>query len=184
MAATSPTVHSVHFYQEDTSLIERLCGVVTSGLQLGDSILVVATAEHRQQLVAQLDKLEIDLRCAAREQRFTMTDAQETLDAFMIDGAPDREKFIHSVGALIHGAKKASRSNRRGLTVFGEMVSVLWQAGNRRAACQLEGLWNEVMTGRAFHLHCAYPKQLVTEQYVDQFGLASICQQHTHVLVN
>lgn len=184
MAATSPTVHSVHFYQEDASLIERLCGVVTSGLLVGDSILIVATESHRQQLVSELNKLEVDIRGAAREERFTMTDAQQTLDAFMVEGMPHREKFTESVGALLHGAKNASRSHCRGLTVFGEMVSVLWQAGNRRAARELEELWNELMTERAFHLHCAYQKHLFSQQDMDQLGLAAICQQHTHVVVN
>jgi KaiC/GvpD/RAD55 family RecA-like ATPase len=157
--------------------------VIVSGLQVGDSILVVATEAHRKVLVNELDRLEIDIRAAAREHRFTMMDAAETLSAFMRDGRPDRDLFLESMGKMIADAKRWSRSKGRGLTVFGEMVAVLWEEGNRPAALELETLWNEVMTGRAFHLHCAYPKHLFSDKDVDQLGLAGVCQQHSQVLI-
>src|SRR4051812_5051497 len=178
----SPSVHSVHFYDEHSALIERLRGVVTSGLQIGNSILIVATAPHREQLVKELEKLGVDVRSHAREGRFTMLDAQETLDTFMLDGAPDRERFLDSVGSLLADAKNAARSKEQGLTVFGEMVAVLWEDGHKEAALQLEALWNDAMNDRVFHLHCAYPRWTFTKDR-DEAGMADICHAHSHVLV-
>ena len=182
MSQNVPAVHSVHFYDEHSALIERLRGVVASGLQIGNSILIVATASHRQQLVKELEKLGVDVRTHAREGRFSMYDAKETLDSFMVDGLPDRDLFMASVGNLLTEAKKAARSKEQGLTVFGEMVAVLWEAGNKAGALQLEALWNDVMNDRAFHLHCAYPRWSFTNDQ-DQLGMADICHAHSHVLV-
>ncbi|MGB8885640.1 MAG: carboxypeptidase-like regulatory domain-containing protein [Candidatus Korobacteraceae bacterium] len=44
-------VHSVQFYDDHQALIDRLCGVVCSGLLIGNSIMIVSTAAHRTQLI-------------------------------------------------------------------------------------------------------------------------------------
>lgn len=178
----APVVHSVQFYDEHSALINRVCGIVASGLQIGNSILIVATASHRQQLVQELERLSVDVRAHAREGRFAMFDAKETLNGFMVNGMPDRGLFLSTVGDLLADAKKAARSKDQGLTVFGEMVAVLWEAGNKDGALQLEALWNDVMNDRAFHLHCAYPRWSFTNDG-DETGLAAICHTHSHVLV-
>jgi KaiC/GvpD/RAD55 family RecA-like ATPase len=75
MSSHAPSVHSVHIYAESSALIERLCGIVSSSLQIGDAVLIVATAEHRDQLVKELQIRGVDVRTQAREGRFTMMDA-------------------------------------------------------------------------------------------------------------
>lgn len=183
MSGKGPAVHSVHFYDEQSALIERLRGIVASGLQIGNSILIVATAAHRKQLLMALDKLDVDVRRHARAGRFTMFDAQETLDGFMVNGMPDRELFLATVGNLLADAKKAALSNDHGLTVFGEMVAVLWDAGNKAAALLLEALWNDAMNDRVFHLHCAYPRSAFAAAG-DEASMAEVCHAHSHVLVH
>ena len=181
MSSRAAAVHSVHIYEGDSALIGRLCGIVASGLQTGDAVLIVATDFHRDQLVKQLEKAGIDVRVAAREGRFTMIDAQETLSTFMRHGRPDRDLFTASVGQLLVDAKKNARSKHQGLTVFGEMVAVLWDEGKKQAAIELETLWNEALNERAFHLHCAYPRSGFIN--TDDAELAAICHSHSHVVV-
>src|ERR1700756_5088774 len=118
--STSAPVHSVHFYGSHASLIDRLTGVVYSGLLIGDSVLMVCTGEHRLNLTKALERLGIDVREYARNGRFTMCDASEMLTMFMADGLPDGRRFAASVGRLLSDAKKAARSKDQGLTVFGE----------------------------------------------------------------
>src|SRR5438128_2169854 len=67
----------------------------------------------------------------------------------------------------------------RGLVVFGEMVSVLWNEGNRVGALALEHLWNEVLKQQAFQLHCAYPRTLFVG---DEAGIFNICESHSQIL--
>ena len=156
----APSIHSVHIYNEPRELISRLCGIVSSSLRVGDAVLIVATSQHRDQLVKELRSSGCNLRSHAREERYTMIDAQEMLEHFMVNGMPDRELFFASIAAILQNTKKAARSKSQGLTIFGEMVAVLWEQRNREAALQLEALWNEALHERGFHLHCAYPRSL------------------------
>jgi len=178
VSALAP-VHSVHFYDDHDSLIDRLTGVVYSGLLIGDSVLMVCTEDHRLKLVKALDRLEMDVREYARKGRFTICDANELLAMFMTDGLPDARRFTSLVGELVLEAKKAARSKDQSVTVFGEMVAVLWEAGNKAGAIELEKLWNDTMRRQVFHLHCAYPEWLFGE---DAAEMRQICELHSHVL--
>jgi KaiC/GvpD/RAD55 family RecA-like ATPase len=175
----SSTVHSVHFYAESASLIARLCSIVRSALQSGDSVLIVATTEHREQLIAAVSDTGMDVRTVAREGRFRMFDAEEALATFMRNGMPDRSAFMHTIGNLLRDAKRSAKSENRGLTVFGEMVAVLWEQGEEEAAIALEDLWNSALQDEVFHLHCAYPAGCVTG---NETAYATLCASHTHVV--
>ena len=61
------------------------------------------------------------------------------------------------------------------------MVGILWQAGNRAAAVELEGLWNELLARETCRLFCGYP--------IDVFGddfrpadLDGVLCAHTHLV--
>lgn len=177
---SGPIVHSVHIYDEHSALVKRLCGIVSSGLKVGNSVLIVATPSHRNALVKELTDADVEVREHAREGRFTMYDAEETLATFMVNGCPDRVRFDQSVGKLLSEAREKARSKDRGLTVFGEMVAVLWEQGNKEAALQLENLWNDLLNERAFHLHCAYPRWNFVNP-ADEAGMAAVCHTHSHV---
>jgi hypothetical protein len=179
MSQSAPAVHSVHFYGSHGALLDRLCGVVCSGLLVGNSVLLVATPGHREGLVKCLERLEVDVRKYAREGQFSMFDAEELLSTFMRGGVPDPKLFRTSVGKLLTEAKKAARGKDEGLTVFGEMVAVLWEQRNKAGALQLERLWNESLKGRAFHLHCAYPQWLLEN---DGAGMRDIAETHSHIV--
>ncbi len=176
----APAVHSVHFYDEQEALIKRLRGVVSSGLEVGNSVLIIATQEHRIDLTKALEKSGVDVRANERSGQLIMCDARETLNGFMVKGALHRGRFLSIVGTLLSDAKRAARTSGQGLTVFGEMVAVLWEEGNKAAALELEGFWNDLLNDRAFHLHCAYPRKNFTDGDAD--GLASICNAHSHVI--
>lgn len=179
MSQATANVHSVHFYGNDGALIDRLCGVVCSGLLVGNSVLLVATPQHRDQLISCLERLDVDVRKHAREGQFAMVDAEELLSTFMVQDVPHPRLFLRSVGALLTEAKKAARSREQGLTVFGEMVAVLWEQGNKSGALRLEKLWNDLLNDRAFHLHCAYPQWLLEH---DGDGIRGITEAHSQVV--
>ena len=175
----SAPVHSVHFYGSHEALIDRLCGVVCSGLLVGNSVLLVMLPNHRNEIMKCLDRLEVDVRKHARDGRFSLFDAEEMLSTFMVEGTPNAKLFLSNVGKLLADAKKSARSKEQGLTVFGEMVAVLWEQGNKTGALALEKLWNDLLNDRAFHLHCAYPQWLLEN---DGDGMRCITEAHSHVL--
>jgi hypothetical protein len=173
--SSSAAIHSVHIYEDSAALISRLGAIVSSSLRSGDSVLIIATAEHRDLLVTDLRKCGIDIREHARERRYTMLDAGETLATFMRQGMPDAKLFAGSVGDILDDVRGSAVKRGKKLTAFGEMVAVLWEQGQKDAALQLEALWNDALHDHAFHLHCAYPHSIV-----DAHDVAAISGAHSH----
>jgi KaiC/GvpD/RAD55 family RecA-like ATPase len=178
MATQLPLVHSVQVYDHELDLITRLCAIVSTGLRLGDAVLIVATEEHRNELLNELEKADIDVRAALREGYYVMRDAADTLSTFMRNGSPDPELFASGVGVLLADLRARAKSRNRGLTVFGEMVAVLWEDGQKEAALRLEDIWNAALRDSTFHLHCAYPRAV----FAQENDLRSVCDVHSYVL--
>ena len=152
-----------------------------SAVDVGNAIIIVATDEHRQQLRVALGQSGIDCGSLEADGRLQLLDSRELLNQFMVDGLPSRTQFFSTVGAIVRAAKQTSWNLQRGLTVFGEMVAVLWQEGNHAAALELEVLWNELLENGTFHLHCAYPKHFFGGGR-DSALLRAICDGHSHVI--
>ena len=140
--------------------------------------MIVATSEHRDLLTAALRSCELDVREHARERRYSMLDASETLATFMKDGMPDAKLFEATMGEILDEVRSAAIAKGKDLTVFGEMVAILWEEGQKQAALQLESLWNDTLSGRAFHLHCAYSRWSV----LNNNDLAAIQHTHSHLM--
>ncbi|MFL6300229.1 MAG: MEDS domain-containing protein [Terriglobales bacterium] len=176
--SSGASVHSVQFYDSHTALMDRLCALVSAGLLVGDSLLIVATDEHREQLVAALYNLKVDVLDYAWANRIVMCDAEELLAEFMVDGLPDPELFRTAIGDLLNESRPRDDKDA-GVIVFGEMVAVLWGEGNRVAALALEHLWNNLLAEQTLNLNCAYPRALFAS---DEAGVLTICQSHSHVV--
>ena len=179
--SSTAVIHSVQFYDHDDALIVRLRGIIASAIDVGNSIIIIATEDHRNQLRMELHKSGVNSDGLETDGRLRLHDSRELLDQFMVDGLPSRTRFQSIVGALVRAAKQTSWNAQRGLTVFGEMVSVLWQDGNHIAAIKLEELWNELLDDGAFHLHCAYPRHLFGGNR-DAMLIRTICEGHSHVI--
>jgi hypothetical protein len=89
-------------------------------------------------LVSGLEKAGIDVGAAGRDGRYIMLDADETLSTFMLGGSPDAARFSARVGKVLEDSRARAKSKDQGLTVFGEMVSILWDGGQKEAACLLK----------------------------------------------
>ena len=71
-------------------------------------------------------------------------------------------------------------SGRR-VRAFGEMVSLLWERGNRDGAIALEQLWNELGKRHQFALFCAYPLSAFAND-AERESLSSVCACHSRVI--
>jgi hypothetical protein len=139
----------------------------------------VATKEHRRQLAAALKDSERAVEHLTKD-RLQMLDARETLSKFMLNGHPSDQRFAGTVSKLIADARTRATNEHRGLTVFGEMVALLWGEGNKVAALELERMWNEALHDRSFHLHCAYPRWIL-EDNANNLVVKAICDEHSSV---
>ena len=179
MSTQFPGVHSVQVYESDGELARSVSALVAPSLLLGDSVLVVATAEHRDQIRHELEHIGIDFAPYVCEGRYTALDAAEVLQSIMVGDSPDRGLFREHFGAAIAAARKRANNRNSGLTIYGECVALLWEQGRQQAALAIEQFWDELFQeGESLHLHCAYRRSVVA----DQGEFDSLCSAHSRVL--
>jgi signal transduction histidine kinase/ActR/RegA family two-component response regulator len=177
-APSAPTQHAVQFYESDDFLSTVVADFAATGLRQHEAVVLVATPEHRQLFTERLRALSIDVGEAAREGTLLFVDAQETLKELMHQGLPQWERFRGGVATLLDRGRKVAASGR--VRAYGEMVDLLWRAGDAHSALLLEGHWNRFATEQPFTLLCAYGVGGFHND-VHGSGLAAVCHEHSHV---
>ena len=119
----------------------------------------------------------VDVDEAVATGRFVILDAAETLSSIVVDGSPDPKRVRDLVGGMM---TQLGQGDRR-IHVFGEMVALLWAAGDRDAAIRLETLWNDLRRSHRFALLCGYPLHGFGEGS-DAAGFEGVCACHTRVI--
>jgi MEDS: MEthanogen/methylotroph, DcmR Sensory domain len=174
-----PEEHVVQLYGTDDRLLAQNVGrFLSEGLKRGDGLLVIATPEHRTTLTGAL-RNESGYSMAVLEGRLVFLDAKSTLARFMVDGMPDSDLFLAVVGEALRGVR--ARAVHTGIRAYGEMVGLLWQAGEHDAAIRLEELWNELLRRSEVSLFCAYPIDVLGPDF-QPAKLDAIFCTHTHLL--
>jgi MEDS: MEthanogen/methylotroph, DcmR Sensory domain len=166
--------HFVQFYETDEFLVHSVGGFIGSALARGDAGVVVATEPHRKAIESALTGLGLNVAALVDEGRFVILDAAETLGRLLVGGWPDEPRFREIVGTMLVGFEQQGLRVR----LFGEMVALLVESGNRRAAIRLEELWNSMAEEHRFALFCAYP--VASELGIA--GIGSVCRQHESVI--
>ena len=172
--------HNVLFYEDDDYLIEKLTIHFSAALESNAAAVVIASEVHLHALESRLVARGIDLEEAAYDDRYFKLTLDETLERFMLGGAPEPALFFQIFDDLIARASGEPSDTRRPVVVFGELVAKLVEDGNAEAAVNLEELWNQLAARRPFELLCAYPIGAFST-VKDAAALAAICNLHTHV---
>jgi PAS domain S-box-containing protein len=171
--------HIVRFYQDEELLYRAVVQFVAAGLAAEEPVVIVATEAHRTAFVQRLRRQGIAVDAAVSSGRITLLDARETLARFMVGDDPKWDRFAAAIGPVLDRCR-AGRTDVR-VRVYGEMVDVLWRAGNRVAAIRLEEFWNELARQQSFALLCAYHMGNFYKAG-DGEGFDDVCRLHSHVI--
>jgi len=169
--------HVVLFYRDE----EELAGSVSEFLQPAvtdddGTAIVIATPDHRRSFEERLAGAGVDVAAARARGSYLEFDANETIRGFMVGDRPDPAGLWQVASPLLRQAAQAGQP----VLVFGEMVSLLWDAGLVSAAIEVEVMWNELGDQHPFSLLCAYPARPVAcRHYLD--ALTEVCRTHTEV---
>ena len=166
--------HVAQLFDEPESLVAALSDFLFSGWNRGDHLLVVARPAHWALTAPELEARGCSVAEIIASGRLVVLDAATTLATLMIDGAPDRDRFRTSVGALV--SQMGERSDG-GLSVYGEMVDILVAQGNFQGAERLEQLWNEFREACPLRLLCGYSAANFGDETSSQ-PLQRICSLH------
>ncbi|MFP5353114.1 MAG: ATP-binding protein [Actinomycetota bacterium] len=176
-SALNERSHVVQFYESEPFLVESVRDFIAPGLAREEAAILICTPEHLDAFEDAFERAGIDLDAARTSGRYVGLDARTTLDSFMVNGAPDPERFFEVVGAALDGLSASDRP----VHAFGEMVALLWDEGAVAAAIRLEELWNELAQIRSFRLMCAYPIGASPDVGTAE-RFAEICERHSHVV--
>ncbi len=169
--------HVVHFYEQDSELVDAVAGYVAAGVAADGVAVLIATEAHCEAFAFALELAGIDTVEARADERLVFLDAATTMAAFTRDGQIDRDAFREVVGGRLRTAAKSGRAVR----AYGEMVALLWDAGDVVGAIELETLWNDLGCELPFSLYCAYPAASVFGSEHTQ-ALHQVCRLHSSVL--
>lgn len=169
--------HVLQFYERDSDLIRTVAAHIREGLENGEIAVLIATPEHRLALRQELDGTGFDVAEAERKGSVVELDADTTLARLRCDGHLDREIFFEVVGQVVRDACSTGSAVR----AYGEMVTLLWDAGDVLSVIELESLWNELQSELPFSLLCAYPSESDPGQKLSE-TLRNVCELHSHSL--
>lgn len=169
--------HVVQFYERDADLLDGVGTYLIDGAKREAVLVVIATDAHRRSFVEHLTSHGFDVAGAERDGSLVLLDAATTLERFMPGGRVDRQAFFDVIGGVVATAAATGRPVR----TYGEMVALLWEAGDVLAAIDLETLWNELARELPFSLYCAYQSDSVAgHEHAD--ALHQVCRLHAAVI--
>ena len=168
-------LHAIHVYDSEAEFAATVGTFVADGLRDREGVIVVATEPHAAAIAGRLVELGVDVDHASEDGALFLLDAAQTLNLFTTQGNPDPKRFNAAIGGIIRQAA----AGRDRIRIFGEMVVVLWEAGQVTAAMRLEELWNELLIGTEVRLLCAYPVGCLGD---DPDAAARLCELHGGLL--
>jgi hypothetical protein len=169
--------HVVQFYDRDEELAENAGDYLAGAIAEGGAGVIVATPGRCAGFEARLAADGVDVGAARRDGSLVCLDATRVASRLTSGGAVDLAAFGTQFRPAILAAGEAPGPVR----IYGEVVALLWAAGQVNAALELEGLWNELGREIPFSLFCGYPRHLV-ESSQHPGAVAEVCRLHTAVV--
>lgn len=147
-----PCDHLVQLYTDEIFLSRAVSLFIGLGLADGEAAVIIATPEHVELFKKSLRAAGLDVATLVAREQLLLLDARTRLAEFMVDGMPDRDKFVNSLMPVFAGIRAAGYEKIR---LYGEMVNLLWDH-NLPGTVALEELWNQVLADTRLSLLCAY----------------------------
>jgi hypothetical protein len=163
--------HIVQVVRDEAFLAEAVAQYAAWGIELGEAVVLVVSAERRAVLGRSLEARGVQPSAALR-----IVDAEALLDCLLREGKPERAAFRDIVGGLVAGLRLEYPAVR----AYGEMVDLLFRRGDHAAALDLEQHWNDLAREQGVTVFCAYSLDPLDPG--DYSALRSVCQCHTHLI--
>lgn len=171
--------HIVQLYQDDDFYGEAVSHFAAEGLVRGESVILVATKPHWENISRRLRGKGFNLESLFGDGQLTLLDADDTLPKFMAGNDPDGRIFKPLAKQTIAKARAGGKYPR--VRWWGEMVNVLYVEGNRHGSHRLEEFFDEVAHEESIAIFCSFlMDKFDPEIYLEAFG--NVCCTHSHVI--
>ena len=149
---------NLQLYGTDVFLVDAVVTFFDNALEAGDSIIACsAICPHRHAFDLELRArgLDVDALIVARPifGRSTRTTA---LEAILLDGMPDRDKFMTLLDPMLERGLAAASGSPPQVTIFGEIALILCANRQFDAMLRLEQIADEAAASRPMSILCGY----------------------------
>jgi len=155
--------HEVQLYKRDAVCVEAFGRFIADALRAGHPSVLMATEAHRDAVAVWLNDRGIDIHAASRRGLYTVLDAAAMLSTIMVDGAPDRGRFLDGLLALIDSVITAAECEASRVAIAGECVALLCAEDKLDEALSLERAGHDLILRRNVEILCAYPLQMLPD---------------------
>lgn len=179
LANPGPDGHIVQLYQDPDFYGEAISHFSIEGLARDESIIIVATATNWENISGRLISKGLDPTEFLRRGQLTLLNADEILPKFLVGGMPDARRFKEIAAATIEQARAGDKFSR--VRWWGEMVNVLYMAGNQTGSTRLEELFDEVAHEHSIAVFCSF----LMDKYdptIYERAFGDVCRTHAHVI--
>ncbi len=145
--------HFAQLHRDDEQRTAAVSLYLEAGLRRGAGVVMMASDENTGTYMDRLAAAGLDPERRRRCGQLVVLDAEAALARFMRGSTPDWLDFRRVVGGSLEAVRVFGGINTR---VYGEMVNLLWQRGEAKAAVQLEHYWNDLARLHPFSLFCTY----------------------------
>ncbi len=163
------TEHSVRFFSQDNYPAEAIAGFLSQGAY--GCAAVIAPAPHLSALGAALR------RQGADPSGVLMYDT----DKIMREVA-GRDGLIAALSEMVEEVVLTTTRDSRKAYIYGELVDVLSQSGDKAAAVALEQVWNDLLRQHDFALWCGYSLEHFNAE--DAQACTAVCGCHGDVQID
>lgn len=170
----APQKHIVQFYEDEQSFLDILTGYVGVGINAGESVIIIATNEHLDEIKQRLLAHGIHVNSLLHQHQYIPIIAEDLMSKFMINGMPDPALFNKEIESILEKVRDINS-----IRAFGEMVGLLMRKSNVQATIALERLWNKVCQKYRLSLFCAYPTAVLKG---NEQVFHDICDCHAKVI--
>ena len=173
--------HEVAFYADDAALVDGFAHLAKAALSVENSVILIATAEHRSDIFQRLRANAVDVDVALTNGSLIQLDALDTLSTLMVNDLPDPVRCAELVGDVVTKALKAAVGSHPRVAICGECAPTLLREGNAEAAIRLEHLWDEVTRRYQADILCGYLWRAFPQKESSPM-FARICAEHSAVV--
>jgi CheY-like chemotaxis protein len=170
--------HDVLFCSDDAVLIEGFSNFAGTSIRTGQAAIVLATEPNRTGVIRTLRGRGIEIDAAIERGSCVLLDAAAMLDSIMVDGVPDRGRFLDSVRSWIGRVSKATASDTPRVALCGEGAGLLCASGDLGAALTFERTGSDLVHAHPVDILCAYPLPRWRD---DDRLFARVCAHHSAV---
>lgn len=176
--ATARSVdHGAHvalFYRHHSEAVSEVAQLTRRFLEDGAAAILVLTAANAGDYTAALAAAGIDLRARLDARDLIVIDASAVTE-LITEGQVEPEGFERVIDSVLDGLEP-----NRPVFVYGEAVSVLWEAGAVPAAFALEQAWSRLFARVPLTMVCGYRSESSSDS--GSKSLEGICALHSKVL--